>query len=70
MLDHRFLHALAAALLVATLAAPSSAGAGQANGILLTVPEALELAFPECEVKRETHYLDEKQKKHAEKLAR
>jgi hypothetical protein len=39
------------------------------SGVYLTVPEALELAFPECAVERGTVYLTKEQKRAARKLA-
>lgn len=41
-----------------------------AAGVYLTVGEALEMAFPECEIVRQTIYLTEKQKTDAGDLAR
>ena len=48
--------------------APST---GEAGGkVLLTVEEALALAFPECHVERRTVYLTEEEQAHARELAR
>ena len=55
--------ALAAAMLFSM---PGVASAG----VYLTVGEALEMAFPECEIVRRTIYLTEKQKTDAGDLAR
>lgn len=54
---------LATAVLI-TLPAPASAN------VYLSVGEALEMAFPECEIVRRTVYLTEKQKTDAGVLAR
>lgn len=52
-------------LLSVVLAAPAPAGAR----VYLTVDEALELAFPDCRVSRETVYLTEEQLERAGELA-
>ena len=59
--------ALALAALLCLVAAPPLDA--RAPKVFLTTDEALELAFPECEVTRETVYLTKEQKKRAEKLA-
>ena len=62
---------LAQALLLALAAggpAPSpKIGAGK---VFLTVEEALELAFPECEVERHKFFLTEEEEEHANELAK
>ena len=55
--------------LVAALASPSRAAGGQAQ-VLITVPEALELAFPGCTVEKQTLYLSKEQQKEAAKLCK
>lgn len=50
-------------------AAPEEASAGGGK-VFLTLDEALKLAFPDCEVSKTTTYLDEAQRKRAEKLAK
>jgi hypothetical protein len=45
---------------------PSSGGGGR---VFLTKEEALELAFPECEIERRTLFLTEEQREAAEELA-
>ncbi len=57
---------LVTAMLFAVPATPATAYAG----VHLTVGEALEMAFPECEIVRRTVYLTEKQKSDADGLAR
>ncbi len=59
------LAAAAAGTLVLSLWAPQPA----AGGVLLTREEALELAFPGCEVDRETHYLTRDERRRAAELA-
>lgn len=59
------LAAAAAGTLVLSLWAPQPA----AGGVLLTREEALELAFPGCEVDRETQYLTRDERRRAADLA-
>ena len=59
------LAAAAAGTLVLSLWAPQPA----AGGVFLTRDEALELAFPDCEVDRETLYLTRDQRRRAAELA-
>jgi len=56
-----------ALVLVGSFAAPQSA-AGESREFL-SVEEALELAFPECELERSSVFLTKEQRKAAEKLA-
>ena len=37
--------------------------------VLLTPQEALELAFPECEIERKTHFLDDEQQDRVAEMA-
>lgn len=57
--------AAAAGTLLLSLWAPQPA----AGGVFLTRDEALELAFPGCEVDRETHYLTQDERRRATDLA-
>ena len=60
--------ALALAPQAASVAARPAA-AQPAGRVLLTSAEALELAFPKCEIQRSTVYLTKEQRAQAEKLA-
>lgn len=59
-----------AAMASSTSALPSTRGSTPGKGrVFLTADEALALAFPGCEVKRETLYLTDAQKDRVRKLA-
>ncbi len=60
----RILRRFFVAVLLLSLQSTASAG------VHLTVGEALELAFPECEIERRTVYLTDRQKTEAGELAR
>jgi len=79
MCSRFLLNVAAVALAIAAASLPAHAGPGPhpvataawvGDTALLTRDEALKLAFPECEVKRRTAYLDEAQRKRIAKLAK
>jgi hypothetical protein len=57
------------ALALTLLACLGSPGGGPGK-VFLTVEEALQLAFPECQIERTTEVLTEKEEAHVETLAR
>jgi hypothetical protein len=54
--------------MMAPLLAALLAGPGQA-GVLVTMDEALALAFPDCEIRERTHYLSQEQRQAAAERA-
>ncbi len=51
-------------------AAPSARGVARPGKVYLTLEEALQLAFPECEIEHTTIFLTKEQRKEANRLAK